>query len=859
MKKLSKNGITTLKKQYKSVLIKCLAINTGVFVLASPAMAINGHNYGNTDLIISTETYPNGATNPTQGGVHEYDEEEHQDAYNYKSITIDNGKLTIENNFKLRSGSSVVLNGGEITVSDGSLKAQGNYFEVKGGKLTVTGSGQHNVELNSQGIKISGGEVNLTGDLDFTNDNTEKEFSISAGKVIMNGGSVAIGSNQDCKGLECTAGKFEMTGGELIVNNGSAKGGSDFSSNYLEGSEININDAVLTINKNAYLETVAGMKIDETGEPVELHQGTINLKNKGLINLGGTLYANIDGNYRGLIVFENSNAVIDGNVESPSITFNASHSLSKAITGSIGDLEKLAITKGIFSFDKEPAGTITTVEVADGATLDIGLNILRSEGGYKEYGEGVYFKDNSTLKFTATSADTHGQIKANYFNISENGTMLNMTLNGAAIEKDSSITIQLFDQSEDEEGVEIEGKFANLASNTRYKFTDEGNGYYKVSNIASASDIVEEAGGDANNAATAEAWDNLDTSSTSNVEAIAVANKLAELSNNATTDEGKKAYVDALTALAPETAPAATQTATDTAGAVFNAVGSRLSGGSVAGNQGMSSGDALNGVALWIQGMFNHAKFDGNKHSKGFDSDTWGTALGVEKQFNSSVKAGVGYAYSKTDIDGFMRDTDVKTHTAILYGEYKPSNWYANAVVSYGWSDYDEKKNVAGVNVKSKYDLEAFALQAMTGYDIYSTFAKITPEVGLRYIHVEQDDYTDTSGQHVKSNDSDIVTGVMGAKIAKSYNLSNGMLLTPEFKAAMTYDISHDNSKSTITLINGSSYSVSGKPLNRFGVEVGTGVTAELNDSVELFLGYEGKFRKDYQDHTGMINAKYKF
>ena len=147
----------------------------------------------------------------------------------------------------------------------------------------------------------------------------------------------------------------------------------------------------------------------------------------------------------------------------------------------------------------------------------------------------------------------------------------------------------------------------------------------------------------------------------------------------------------------------------------------------------------------------------------------------------------------------------------------------------------------------------------MTGYDIYSTFAKITPEAGLRYVHVEQDDYTDTSDQHVKSEDSDIVTGVMGAKITKDYNLSNDMLLKPEFKAAMTYDISHDNSKSTVTLINGSSYSVSGKPLNRFGVEVGGGVTAELNDNVELFFGYEGKFRKDYQDHSGLISAKYKF
>ena len=44
-----------------------------------------------------------------------------------------------------------------------------------------------------------------------------------------------------------------------------------------------------------------------------------------------------------------------------------------------------------------------------------------------------------------------------------------------------------------------------------------------------------------------------------------------------------------------------------------------------------------------------------------------------------------------------------------------------------------------------------------------------------------------------------------------------------------------------------------------FAEQYGADVTAELDSQLEIFLGYEGKFRKDYQDHTGLINAKYKF
>lgn len=798
-----------------------------------------------------------------------------------------NGNINVKENAVLNLTNSDVDASKDVNISGGTINllSQASIFgknvNITGGSININ---QPNLDVedlwasriySSENIAISGGEININnGGLYAPN------INISGGKIDMNNGIIvpATGAYDNPSLFKMTGGEINMTesylGSSMSENNSETEG--TIGRSELLGGTINIKSGkniFLMDNPNVKntINIAAGAELsvynhysdaDKIDDIIFSGKSSLQLNEGAMINLAGNLSANIDGDDRGLIVFENSNAVIDGNVESPSITFNASHSLSKAITGSIGGLDKLTIAKGTLTFDKEPVDTITTVKVANGATLDIGLNTLHSTGD-KEDGEGVYFNDNSTLKFTVTSADTHGQIKANYVNISENGTTLNMTFNGAAIEKDSSITIQLFDQSEDEEGVEIEGKFANLASNTRYKFTDEGNGYYKVSNVASASDVVEEAGGNANNTATAEAWDNLDTSATSNASTVAVANKLAELSNNATTDDGKKAYIDALTALAPETAPMTQQVSTETANQIFGAVGTRLSGGSVAANsQGMSSGDA-NGYegAVWAQTMYNKSKLDDTKKSKGFDADTAGTVIGLEKYFNEDVKAGIGYAYSKSDIDGFMRDTDVKTHTAIAYGEYKPNNWFVNGIVTYGWSDYNEKKNVAGIGVNADYDVETLALQAMTGYDIYScqTGVTVTPEAGLRYVHIKNKAYTDTADEHIKNSDSDILTGVLGARLNKTYAINYNTLLKPEFTAAMTYDLANDDTKSVVTLVNGSSYAVSGKALNRFGVELGAGLTAEVNNNVELFLGYEGKFREDYQDHTGLINAKYKF
>lgn len=570
------------------------------------------------------------------------------------------------------------------------------------------------------------------------------------------------------------------------------------------------------------------------------------------------MVANINGDDRGKIHFQNSGANIDGDVEAVSLIFEDSHSLSQAVSGTIGGLDIFEIKKGTMVYDKEINGGASSVVVGEGATLDIGTNALHSGGDKGVDGEGVHFKDNSTLAFTVTDKDTYGKIHANYVNISENGTNLNMTLNGAALAKGETTTLKLFN-GEDSDEVEIEGKFANLSKNSRYEFVDNGDGTFKVTSVASAADTVADAGGSANNAGTAEAWDSVSASISSPV-AASVTEKLAQLSNSTDAAE-QKAYVDALTAVAPEVAPMVQKTQTETANQVFGAVGTRLTGGSIStGGEGMASGDSIfKRGAMWVQGLFNKSKLDDTSKAKGFDADSSGIAFGAEKFVTDDTKVGIGYAYTNTDIDGFMRSTDVDTHTAILYGEYKPSNWYVNGIATYGWSDYEESKSVAGVGVKADYDVETFGLQAMTGYDMNVNGLGITPEAGLRYVHIKQDAYKDSADQRVSANDSDILTGVIGAKVSKNFELSNGMNIKPEVRVAATYDLFNDDVNSVVTLANGSAYAVEGEALDRFGMEFGAGVTAEVNDNVELSLGYEGKFREDYQDHTGLINAKYKF
>lgn len=748
----------------------------------------------------------------------------------YDSITINGGTVNINNGSEIKTektGDVINISGGTISLDEGEIKGHSGNMNITGGTITGTNdteidagiatiSGNTVIALSKGAsigadsiLNINGGTFNLS-DNGFINAGPYDEYE-GVGLIQMTSGTInmqnaLIVANASSVDNVRDAGNIQIKGGTVNVKSGN---NIIMTSDNAEVSHVSGSNAILNVSDGANLYVYEKYSRDHDTELFDrfYQKGTLNILDNATINLGGTLNSNV-------------NNAAKFNVTSTSAKLNGNFNVN------------------------------------NNGVVDLGTNKLTVDGN-------VAFNEGSKLALVFTSKDKVGQIDAKNISINENNTTLDMSFNNPAV-ANSGVEVQVLNASE-----EFTGKFAKIAENSEYNIEDKGNGLYAISKKSSAPDeggddsgkkddtpavipVADDAG---------DAWNNLDTGSVKNETTVAVADRLTYLRNHQTTAAGKQAYEDALTALAPETAPAVQQAATEGANQIFGAVGTRLSGGAIASaKQGMSSGDnPFTKVAVWVQGLFNKAKLDDTSKSKGFDSKTYGTALGVESKISEDVKLGIGYAYSKTDIDGFMRDTDVKTHTAILYGEYKPKNWYVNAIASYGWSDYDEKKNVAGVGVKADWDVEPFALQMMTGYDMYFNGFGVTPEAGLRYIHVKQDKYTDTAGQSVKSDDSDIVTGVLGAKIAKSYNLSNGMLLTPEFKAAMTYDISHDNSKSTVTLVNGSSYSVTGKPLNRFGVELGAGITAELNDNVELSLGYEGKFRKDYQDHTGLINAKYKF
>lgn len=614
-----------------------------------------------------------------------------------------------------------------------------------------------------------------------------------------------------------------------VVNNSLAEGKGN----------ITFNNSTITAKGNNALSAAQGQinlgdnskLIVEQGASLSLaskDNNTVNLAANTFLELSGTLNGNVNAQSGSSVSFNHSASRINGELSGTGVnlTFNDNY---------------------LFS-DINNKATLNTVKIAEGKTLNIGTGTL-----------------------TATNL-TGGTISAVLTDAAKNTAIIS----GNAT--DVTLALDMSNASRDEVTL------YKITNGTGFTFADYATNRYAVS--GTSFDLA-----DASSIGALSGWNGGDlyilrlaTAGEAAVEDLEKAGVLVSLAEQnaikvldlaqsvlSKLDAAKQEAIakvndlldqaagkaqetkQILREIAPDTSSSGTKTALNTAKSVINVIGTRLGGGTSGNMRGRSGGDySVGQSSVWAQGMYNYAKLD---TANGFKSDSTGFAAGIETNLTDSFKTGIGYAFTKTDIDSDRSQTDVDTHTGFIYAEYKPNKFYVNAIASYGHSEYDDTTNLIGLT--SDYEADTIGAQIATGYN----FGILTPEAALRYTHVKQDDHTDALGATIQSKSFDTWTAVGGVKLSKKYVLKSNQRIgiTPELKLAATYDFERDDETNTVVLADGSSYIVEGDMMKRFGVEAGANVGVTIGNDSEITLSYEGKFKKDYQDHTGLINFKYNF
>lgn len=770
---------------------------------------------------------------------------------NESDITI-NGNINLDNNARIVAaksgetdlGTITIAKAGEINVKNGStIDAVTLNIGDKENRTTINISG-NNPDAGREGVKdeqwrnnayiLGYGESNISN----------ADINIGAGGMLIQG---ATGTgNEPTDKHSMTLANSSVT----VAKDGLMKStnGSDFA---LSNTTIDLAGRIEGIIKNAN----AGVVLADDGEDGDVKDeapkgGIINVTSADayIQQINSLDELNIKADTSTSKLLGGNSTVTDMNIASGN-TFTLDQAKTPALL-TVTDMNVDGTLKLADGAASDEGYKVTSTNVNNGGTLDVGTN---------SYTSAVTMNEGSTLSLTVAKGES-GTVNGNIaegsdFKIAGNSNLQVVINDDADLSKGTTLDLGAISKALTDEAQQ-EDKKLTLADNFIYDLSVDGE-------TGEVTAVKEDAAGVADNAVKAGASAN----AAGTIGAFALVDGLSGQGKavhdfiNTSMQKGDAASAAQLAEdVAPSAAPVVQTVETGIMNQAYGAVSSQLSGGHVASAaQGKSSGDGMfNKAAAWVRTLFNKSELDDTSKAKGFDVETTGVALGFHKEVAENVKAGVAYAYGDTSVDGHHRDTDVDSHTFMLYGEYKPSDWYVNAIASYGMSDYDESKHTAVGKIKGSYDVETYGLQAMTGYDFNVNGYTLTPEAGLRYAHIKQDSYRDSAGQRISSDNQDILTGIAGIKASKDFALDNGMKLRPEARLAMTYDLM-DGENDAIVNIGSASYRINGEQLDRFGIEAGAGLTAELNEEWDVSAGYEGKFRDDFSDHTGILSAKYKF
>ncbi|MBR3930244.1 MAG: autotransporter domain-containing protein, partial [Alphaproteobacteria bacterium] len=424
----------------------------------------------------------------------------------------------------------------------------------------------------------------------------------------------------------------------------------DINFNYKEktsGSPVNANIDVTLVGADSFWKgnTVVSWDDVNPGEgKLEVSNAKITLKDGAVWN--ATKITDRETATQGLRQIALNDLVIDGGTVNIAdtergITIDRIVADNATFNGGMLNVnETIDITSGTTVFNSAVLGEAGVLNLAEGATLDIGTSTV----------DLVQLNINGTVLASVLSDSSYGSLSGT---IAGNGKVqLNVGSVGS---------YKIFDSEAD----------IDVTAGATYDVSQEADGTVVIATKA-VEDIAADAGISTQAASAIAGLANSDSSKMQQV-SLALQKVLNSGDVESLEQETEK--------LNPTDKPVVQSTAASVQNTVSSLAANRMS---AVASVGRSGGDVdLTSVAAWAQGLYNKTKLDGQ-----FNGYTRGIAAGMDGIINGDITVGIGYAFNNSDISLTSRDTDIDSHSVFVYGQYKPAAWYVNAMLNYTMSDY---------------------------------------------------------------------------------------------------------------------------------------------------------------------------
>ena len=269
----------------------------------------------------------------------------------------------------------------------------------------------------------------------------------------------------------------------------------------------------------------------------------------------------------------------------------------------------------------------------------------------------------------------------------------------------------------------------------------------------------------------------------------------------------------------------------------------------------------------WLQGFGGFGDIDTTTNASGADYDTIGLAFGVDTEWRDMV-IGVAGSYASSDADTFGGNLDIDSYQMAGYGRWQQDAIYINAAIGFGFHQTDSSRAVVvgatSSTATSDYDSYNVGAAFEAGKDYALSLATtFTPYVGIEYSHFSRDDFTETgagtANLSVDDEDQDSLRSKLGLRLSHDITTQQDKRITPYVDVAYVREYMDSVSRldAGFSAAPTATFRIDGTDLDRDRLQLGAGITGQLNETTTLNVAYNGELAGSDDNHSFSATVRF--
>ncbi|MCX5515943.1 hypothetical protein C3941_05090 [Kaistia algarum] len=272
----------------------------------------------------------------------------------------------------------------------------------------------------------------------------------------------------------------------------------------------------------------------------------------------------------------------------------------------------------------------------------------------------------------------------------------------------------------------------------------------------------------------------------------------------------------------------------------------------------------------WTQAFGSWLNRDGsdNGNTAATDSSVGGALVGADfSNDNYTFGLAGGYSWGSADTSKWSSSADIDTALIALYGGVAFDAVKLRGGASMGWSSIDTMRvaSIAGIleRPQANYNATTGNVFGEVAYDAKVGSATLSPYVGLGWVSVNADDFTETNAPLTGLSSSgasyETTYSTLGARFSSDIFL-NGVRVTPRGMLGWRHAFDDVSPEAAMLFVNtGTGFTVAGTPIAQDSALVEAGADLAFNERVSLGFTYSGSFADNANSNTVKLTGEVRF